>query len=143
LCLSPFSLCSEFSLRTTTYALRSGSPPINLQPIGSPPSRSVLVSPPDRYLMGWRPLPRRPTRRQTSRRPFWGRGAGSLCYRASTPHKGTPNKEGGVSVLDRQTYQGVPEVVGCAMEDRDRETWNSKVRQGHRTQDLYRFEPLE
>jgi hypothetical protein len=40
-----------------------------------------------------------------------------------SPLPGTP----AVYVLDRQTYQGVPEIVDCAVEDRDRETWNSKV----------------
>jgi hypothetical protein len=32
-----------------------------------------------------------------------------------------------VGILDRQTYQGVPEVVDYAVEDCDRETENSKV----------------
>jgi hypothetical protein len=32
-----------------------------------------------------------------------------------------------VGVLTRQTYPGVPEVVECVVEDRDRETENSKV----------------
>jgi hypothetical protein len=32
-----------------------------------------------------------------------------------------------VVVLDRQIYEGVPEVVDCAVEDCDRETENSKV----------------
>jgi hypothetical protein len=32
-----------------------------------------------------------------------------------------------VGVLHHQTYQGVPEVVDCAVEDHDREIWNSKV----------------
>jgi hypothetical protein len=32
-----------------------------------------------------------------------------------------------VGVLDRQTYQGVPEVEDYAVEDHDRETENSKV----------------
>jgi hypothetical protein len=33
----------------------------------------------------------------------------------------------GVGVLTRQIYPWVPEVVDCAVEDRDRETENSKV----------------
>ena len=37
-----------------------------------------------------------------------------------------------VGVLSRQTYQGVPEIVDCAVEDR--QTWNSKVKAGHGTQ---------
>jgi hypothetical protein len=38
-----------------------------------------------------------------------------------------------VYVLDRQTYQGVSEVVDCEVRNRERETWNSKVKIG--TQD--------
>jgi hypothetical protein len=44
-----------------------------------------------------------------------------------------------VSVLDRQTYQGVPEVVDCAVRIVIGRLGTRRYAQGHGTQDLYRF----
>jgi hypothetical protein len=46
---------------------------------------------------------------------------------------------GSVGVLDRQTYQGVPEVVDCAVGIVIRRLRTQRYAQGHGTQDLYRF----
>jgi hypothetical protein len=42
-----------------------------------------------------------------------------VCTRGKVMKKGKPTK-------------GLPEVVDCAVEDHDRETWNSKVKAGTR-----------
>jgi hypothetical protein len=44
-----------------------------------------------------------------------------------------------VGVLDRQTYQGVPEVVDCAVGIVIERPRTRRYAQGHETQDLYRF----
>jgi hypothetical protein len=44
-----------------------------------------------------------------------------------------------VGVLDRQTYQGVPEVVDCAVRIVIGRPRTRRSAQGHGTQDLYRF----
>jgi hypothetical protein len=44
-----------------------------------------------------------------------------------------------VGVLDRQTYQGVPEVVDCAVRIVIGRPRTRRYAQGHGTQDLYRF----
>jgi hypothetical protein len=46
-----------------------------------------------------------------------------------------------VSVLDQQTYQGVPEVVDCAVRIVIGRPRTRRYAQGHGTQDLYRFRP--
>jgi hypothetical protein len=46
-----------------------------------------------------------------------------------------------VGVLDRQTYQGVPEVVDCAVRIVIGRPRTRRYAQGHGTQDLYRFGP--
>ena len=50
-------------------------------------------------------------------------------------------KDPGVSVLATEPTKGVPEVVDCAVEDR--QTWNSKVCARTRDTYLYRFGPPE
>jgi hypothetical protein len=42
-------------------------------------------------------------------------------------------------VLDRQTYQGVPEVVDCVVRIVIGRPRTRRYAQGHGTQDLYRF----
>jgi hypothetical protein len=44
-----------------------------------------------------------------------------------------------VGVLDQQTYQGVPEVVDCAVRIVIGRPRTRRYVQGHGTQDLYRF----
>jgi hypothetical protein len=44
-----------------------------------------------------------------------------------------------VGVLDRQTYQGVPEVVDCAVRIVIGRPRTQRYAQGHGTRDLYRF----
>jgi hypothetical protein len=46
-----------------------------------------------------------------------------------------------VGVLDRQTYQGVPEVVDCAVGIVIGRPRTRRYALGHGTQDLYRFGP--
>jgi hypothetical protein len=54
-------------------------------------------------------------------------------------HRRCPRKEVVVGVLDWQTYQGVPEVVDCAVGIVIGRPRTRRYAQGHETQDLYRF----
>jgi hypothetical protein len=69
--------------------------------------------------------------RRSSPRGHAGREAGGgeddhgvRAARASPPTLAACGRRGvgPINVLDRQTFHGVPEVVDCAVEDRDRET---------------------
>jgi hypothetical protein len=68
----------------------------------------------------------------------WGDWSGSLGG-GSKGSAGCVEENEGVGVLDRQTYQGVPEVVDFAVRIVIGRPRTRRYAQGHGTQDLYRF----